>query len=230
MLTRKQIQKQKQKNIKTISCKQTSKINLITIKILRKKRVSRYMCVNTIMLSSKSPVCLLLLLSIAALFSLGAAMKMRHIHETTTIATEAETLLLTTTTTTPATTTKTTTVTTTKKSLQSSPPSQQNVEDYGKSVKIIFPTNDDSEDDRIFDVYGLKTTPPPPNQKEEKIEDKMTVTEATVNTTTKSTTDASDSVSNSTVKSVEDRIGVLNLAPHCPEGTVIVNQRCHKSA
>ncbi|XP_039957052.1 integumentary mucin C.1-like [Bactrocera tryoni] len=189
------------------------------------------MCVNTIMLSSsKSSVCLLLLLAITELLSLGAAMKMRHIHETTTIATEIETLLPTTTTTTPATTTKTTTITTTQKSLQSSPPSQHNIEDYGKSVKIIFPTNDDSEDNRIFDVYGLKTTPPPPNQEVVKTEDKMNATEATIITTTKSTTDGGDSVSNSTIKSVEDRIGVLNLAPHCPEGTVIVNQRCHKSA
>uniref|UniRef100_A0A0K8U4Z2 Uncharacterized protein n=1 Tax=Bactrocera latifrons TaxID=174628 RepID=A0A0K8U4Z2_BACLA len=153
------------------------------------------------MLSSKSSVCLFLLLSIA-------------------------TLLPTTTTTTPATTMKTTT----KKSLQSNPTNPQNIEDYGKSVKIIFPNNNDSEDNSKFDVYGLKTTPPPPNQEEVKIEDKIATTEATINTTMKSTTGDSDSVSNSTVKSFDNRIGVLNLAPHCPEGTVIVNQRCHKSA
>ncbi|XP_054089961.1 uncharacterized protein LOC105213259 isoform X2 [Zeugodacus cucurbitae] len=185
------------------------------------------------MLSSiKSSALLLLLVSIATLLSLGAAMKLRHIHETTTIATEAETLLPITTTTTTTTTPKpaTTAKLTTKKLLQSSAPSQQIVEDYEKSGKIFFPTNNDSDENSKFDVYGLKTTPPPKKDDKVKIEHKMATTEASVIATTKSATDATNSVSNSTLKSIDDRLGILNLAPHCPDGQVVVNQRCHKSA
>nr|XP_036231532.1 integumentary mucin C.1-like [Bactrocera oleae] len=188
------------------------------------------MCVNTIMLSSlKSTALLLLLLLIATVFSLGAAKNLRYKHEITTIATEAETLQPTTTTPKPPTTVKTTTTTTTKL-LQSRPPSQQNIVDCGKSDKIVFPTNDDSEEDSKFDVYGLKTTPPPPKQNEVKLVNIMTPTESTIITTTKSTTEASDSVSNSTVKSFDNRVGVLNLPPHCPKGFVVVNQYCHQPA
>lgn len=96
-------------------------------------------------------------------------------------------------------------------------------------MKIFFPTNNDSEEESKFDVYGLKTTPPP-TENEVKIDDKMSTTEASVTATTNSTTDASNSVSNSTVKSIDDRLGILNLAPHCPDGFVVVNERCHKSA
>uniref|UniRef100_W8CA66 Uncharacterized protein n=1 Tax=Ceratitis capitata TaxID=7213 RepID=W8CA66_CERCA len=200
--------------------------------------------------SSIYPLLLLLLITLSAAYTLP------QILETTTIATEIETLLPvaettttvkttiivkgnTTTTTTPtkATTTTATALlksTTTAKLLllQNNTPSQQKIEDYGKSVKIFFPTPSDSEEESKFDVYGWKTTPLP-NGNKMIFDNKPTTTSTEASVVIETTTthlEANNATTNATILSFDDRVGILNLAPHCPDGFVIVNQRCHKSA
>ncbi|XP_053962194.1 mucin-2-like [Anastrepha ludens] len=177
------------------------------------------------MLSSTKFTALLLLLLVAALSTRSAAFQLREAYETTTVTADEELALTPTPT---PTTTKTT-----KKAVQSSAPTQQQIADYAKSVKIFFPSNDNSEEESKFDIYGLKTTPPPNGNKIQTGYKLHTTTEATVIETTTTSAiafKAGNSTSNATLTSVDNRLGILNLAPHCPEGHVIVNQRCHKSA
>ncbi|XP_054740252.1 uncharacterized protein LOC129245854 [Anastrepha obliqua] len=169
----------------------------------------------------------LLLLLVAALSTRSAAFQLREAYETTTVTVDEESTLTPTPPPTP------TMAKTTKKAVQSSAPTQQQIADYAKSVKIFFPSNDNSEEESIFDIYGLKTTPPPNENKIQTGYKLHTTTEATVIETTTASAiafKAGNSTSNATLTSVDDRLGILNLAPHCPEGHVIVNQRCHKSA
>ncbi|XP_067633397.1 uncharacterized protein [Eurosta solidaginis] len=102
-----------------------------------------------------------------------------------------------------------------------------------KNVKVIFPSHDNSDEETKFDIYGLKTTPKPKDQTQivntMKTTDLTSLDETTTVDTILAETDNKNSTSNNaTIKSLDDRLGILNLAPHCPEGHIVVNQRCRK--
>ncbi|XP_017471042.1 PREDICTED: integumentary mucin C.1-like [Rhagoletis zephyria] len=186
---------------------------------------------SSIMMLSSIKLTTLLLLLFATVFCQSAAFTLPAAEATTTAVAVDET-------TTPTSSPTTPTTTTTQKSklpVMDCTPSQQKMEDYAKSVKIVFPSTNDSEEESKFDIYGLKVTPPPKGVTNKTVSNveatqETTVIETTTSSTTSTVSAPGNSTDNVTPSSVDDRLGILNLAPHCPEGHVVVNQRCHKSA